>query len=224
MMANFCAMTTMSIRLTVARLLLLMCVGCVPQRLAAPPLLPIGDLLIRETFDSAGMLESFFTDVLNADTVGGVYRVTFTQPDHFTTLRDTHEQANSIIEMTTYVLDGSPTSYYGVGCRLDDQQRGYVFLLSVRGDFSIRRSDGSQLQPLVEWQSANTLVKVGVNARNVLKAACIGDHLSFYVNNEFVADVRDSLYQDGTGGVVIGVGEEGITDIAFDNLQVWASQ
>lgn len=221
-MANFSTMTTMSIRRIAARLLVMVvCVGCRPQPFTTPPLLSVGALTLSEPFDDGGTLPAIFTSVLSADTVGGVYRVTFTQPNTFTTLRTTQPETDNVIEVTSYLLDSSGTTYYGIGCRLDDAQHGYMFLVSDAGDFSIRRSAGNRLEPLVDWQAATDIVKAGANARNVLKAACVGDRLSFFVNNQFVAETHDRRYQDGTIGVVTGVGTSGALAITFDDLLVW---
>ena len=192
-----------------------------PSRPSASRAIPLGDLLYRETFDSDRVWETAFTDELTATIVGGVYRMTFSNPDHVTLLTDTRSQTDSIVEVTTYVLSDDANGYYGIGCRADDNKHGYLFLVSVGGDFAIRRSTNGGLDAMVKWQDGGDVIASGTNARNVLKAVCVGDYLAFYVNNQFLAEVTDDYFREGTTALAVGVGKRGTVDVTFDDVQVW---
>jgi hypothetical protein len=204
--------------------LLLFLTACLPARPTATEAIPLGDLRYRETFDGERVWETAYTDTLTATIVGGVYRMTFSNPDRVTALTDQRPQTDSIIEATAYVFSDDPTGYYGIGCRANDNQRGYLFLVSVGGDFTIRRSTNGGTEALVKWQDGGDVIATGANAQNILKAVCVGDRLAFYVNNRFLAEVRDTYFVDGATALAIGVAKRGTTDVTFDDVQVWGSQ
>lgn len=88
---------------------------------------------------------------------------------------------------------------------------GYVgIVLVTRGDQKIISSDSLQ---------TSDAVKQGA-ALNHIRADCIGDSLTLYVNGKKVASVTDKSLVKGDVGLIAGTYSEPGTDILFDNFVV----
>ena len=183
-----------------------------------------GDLLLDEAFDSArgwrtydgggelwlGVQDSAFRIDLRGK------RYAWTQHDQ--RLRDT------IIEVETRQLSEYAHNAYGVACRMamDNSGRGYFFLISGDGHASIRWSDGRSLRAIVAAFPSQH-IKQG-QARNRVRAVCVGDYLALWVNDEFVAEARDRRASSGAvglAGVMSYAGKR--LSAAYDNLRVWSA-
>ena len=57
-------------------------------------------------------------------------------------------------------------------------------------------------------------------ASNHIRADCVGDSLSLYVNGEKLASANDSEYSNGDVGLLAGAFDTTGTDIHFDNFSV----
>lgn len=201
----------------------LLCAACLPNGAHATHAIPVGELLTHDTFETLGTWDRFAEPTLTVDAADGTLRGLFSLADHVVTAADNRRQTDSVIEATTYLLSENSEAYYGIACRVDAQQHGYLFLVSADGDYSIRLSSGGGLDALVKWQSSQGVVRRGANARNVLKAVCDGSYLALYVNNTFLAETTDTRYQDGSTGIALGVGTSGVVDVAFDDIRVWSA-
>jgi hypothetical protein len=95
---------------------------------------------------------------------------------------------------------------------------GYLFLIQGGGQFSIMRSRGRNLTPLVNWTSSD-VIKQGA-ATNHLRAICAGTYLAFYINDTFVGDATDDSYNSGQVGLAASSANRAGTRISFDNLSV----
>jgi len=95
---------------------------------------------------------------------------------------------------------------------------GYLFLVQGNGSFSIQRSEGRVLTPLVDWRQSDKINRGTVP--NELRAVCVGDYLAFYINGEFVGDAIDDTFTEGQVGLMGATVSTTQVEIAFDNLVV----
>ncbi len=130
--------------------------------------------------------------------------------------RYTDASVDALIQQTR----GKQGTTYGLMCRADENGDGYYFVVSTAGQFAILKGDLNQQVdpiPLVGWQTSPA-IRHGF-APNQLQAICLNDYLSFSVNGEFLADVRDKTFSAGQIGVVLAaVGETAW--VSFDNIIV----
>lgn len=116
-------------------------------------------------------------------------------------------------------------SFGGLLCRTDlgTQSRGYYFLISADGAFSIRRGTQTGLEALVPWQNHRAIYTDG--RRNRLRAVCVGDTLSFYVNDTYLDGATDDRFSSGSVGFTLGLPGDAPTavtaSVEFDNLAGW---
>lgn len=108
------------------------------------------------------------------------------------------------IKATLQQTRGSQGNGFGVMCRADEDGNGYYFVVSSAGQFAILKAVPDTPDPiqLVKWQYSGAVKKDdGVNA---IEAICLEDYLSFTVNGVFIAEARDSTFQSGHTGAVLG--------------------
>ena len=66
----------------------------------------------------------------------------------------------------------------------------------------------------------NELRKISIKVLNHIRADCIGNELTLYVNGQQVATATDSEFTGGDIGVIAGTFSTPGTDIHFDNFVV----
>ena len=184
----------------------------------------VGELLYQTDFSSADTWDEYQAEGVFMGVENVHYRAILSIPNRYIWATN-HENYNNII-IETEVGTRSNTEdkgYYGVICRADSStSRGYHFLVSVDGSYSIRRSDGVSTIPIIKWQDSSAIYTDF--RRNRIRALCIDDYLALYINGQFVADARNNLYTSGSVGIVVGIADEGEVDVTFDSLRVLAGQ
>ena len=131
---------------------------------------------------------------------------------------------DSVIEVVTQQASTYADNAYGVMCRADPAEDGdgYYFLISGDGHYTIRRGAHGSAEALIQWTPTSAIARG--QSRNRVRAVCVGDYLALYVNDRFVADVRDLLYSSGAVGLVAGVPRGGNVEVTFDDLFVFEAQ
>ena len=183
-----------------------------------------GDLLLDERFDSARGWRTYDGGAdlwLGID--DGSYRIDLRGKRYAWTQHD-ESHGDAVIEVETRQLSDYSHNAYGVACRLamDNSGRGYFFLISGDGHASIRWSDGRSLRAIVAAFPSQH-VKQG-QARNRIRAVCVGDYLALWVNGEFVAEARDRRASSGAvglAGVMSYAGER--LSVVHDDLRVFSA-
>jgi hypothetical protein len=205
----------------------LLLAGCIAR---LPPPNPtrtitIGPSLLDETFETRGDWDAYHKVGLFADVVEGSYRLETTLAQYAHILRPA-QWGDVVVEAEFYLRSPTDDALYGVMCRADSDGKGYYFLISGDGAFSIRRGDENVLKPLVQWQ--NTSAFRPDTPRQRLRAICSGEYLALYLNDEFVGETTDDLYGHGAVGLAAAVpprapaGTQVQLDI--DAVRVWEAK
>jgi len=154
------------------------------------------------------------------DYVDGVYRI-------FVNTNNTDVWANPGLDFTDTVLEvnavkmgGPDDNDFGIICRYQDLLNFYFFMISSDGYYGIAKVvDGEQTLVGMENMDFSETINQG-NAKNQLRADCIGQKLAFYVNGQKLIEVVDSQYSSGDVGLIAGTFDEPGTDIHFDDFVV----
>lgn len=176
-----------------------------------------------DAFDSNSAWDTYTSEGLFFDVAEGMMRALLTQRGLYvwSLNRQTHE--NATIEITTLDVASADEAFMGVMCRASAQNdgRGYHFLISGDGAFSIRYGTASGTEALVRWQNHGAIQQ----GSNRLRVTCEGADLRFYANDRLLAAVRDERYNRGRVGLVVGLPASAPAaaraDVAFDDLRVW---
>jgi myo-inositol-hexaphosphate 3-phosphohydrolase len=121
------------------------------------------------------------------------------------------------VDATQVLGPANNDNYYGVGCRLQSEGEGYLFIVSGQGYYAIYREEGEAGgEFLVDWTESD-VIRQG-DAANHLRAICDGTRLAFVVNGELLAEVEDATYATGDVFLVASTLEDGATEVHFDDL------
>lgn len=127
------------------------------------------------------------------------------------------------IEVQATKIGGPGNNNFGIICRLQDNKNFYYFTISSDGYAAIFKvSEGGYeviSSDTKKWYPVSS-VHQG-DATNNIRADCIGDSLTLYVNGVKSVTGADSTFTNGTVGLEAGTGDVGGTDIMFDNFSVF---
>jgi hypothetical protein len=185
---------------------------------AAPPAGP-GDILYQDDFDNN---TTGWDRVSNANGImdydGGGYRILIQQPSF--NLWSTPERNFSDVRIETDVtkLNGPDENRAGLMCRYQNGDY-YFFIISSDGFYGIGKFIGGNTL-LLGQSEMQTSEFIQVNGINHLRADCIGNTLSFYVNFNEVAVVQDTDFASGDVGLLAGAFSQPGVDVLFDHFVV----
>jgi hypothetical protein len=205
----------------------IVCAGCLPQ-IPLPPAsrtVTTGEQLLDESFDTPRAWDTYNLQGALLGVTNGAYRIQAGISQYVFGLYHASYD-NVVIEAEAYLKSDYRKGIFGVMCRASSAGKGYYFVISADGNFSIRRGAGNAVDPLVQWQATTALnTQTG---RNLLRVVCVGDYLALYINGQFVADTTDRYYRRGSIGLTaalpIRAKANDVIEVVFDNVRVWAAQ
>lgn len=156
-----------------------------------------------------------FTDYVN-----GAYHIKVETDSYFWWGSPYQYFGDVIVEVNAAVVAGEDDNMYGIICKHEDNDNWYALVISGDGYAAIRkRYQGSEeLNYITEFEPA-PMVNTG-RAANKLRAECVGDRLSLYVNGELAIETYDSDISAGDVGLVAGTFDQSLTEVSFDNFLV----
>lgn len=184
----------------------------------------IGDVLLEEGFDRGIGWDSGTRDEVSIGVMGSAYRIR-THVNSYVRGFNSTRYEDVVIDVDASQFSAHEPNAFGVICRgalSDETANGYYFLIGGDGSYSIRKGQFGEINALVTWARSDA-VREGA-ALNRIRAVCIHDYLALYVNDQFVADVRDSTFHSGYIGFAAAASAGSTLDVAFDNLVIRAGQ
>lgn len=187
---------------------------------AAQPSPPSGSVLYQDDFsrNSSGW-DRMLTDEGVMDYDAGGYRILVNslQTNFWTTPRQNFTDVR--IEVDNGKLAGPDENRIGLVCRFNGSDY-YFFIISSDGFYGMGIFSGGKATLLgqSEMQSSGKIFK-GL-AVNHLRADCVGNTLTFYVNGFQIAQAQDATLASGDIGILAGTFADPGVDIVFDNFVV----
>jgi hypothetical protein len=127
------------------------------------------------------------------------------------------------VEVDVTQKDGPDDNDMGVICRYSDANdtyNFYYFLISSDGYAGIAKMVDGASSILSDDGKLTGSDAIKLKASNHIRADCIGDKLTLYVNGQQVASVSDSSFTSGDVGLIAGTFKTPGTDVLFDNFIV----
>lgn len=155
-----------------------------------------------------------------SDYESGVYQFVVTRPNWYYWARPRLSFDDLRLEVNATKVSEADLSAYGLICRYQDPANFYFFTITSDGFYGVSKfRAGGEL--LVEMQSmrASPAIRQGA-ASNHLRADCVGESLSFYVNGQLLASVQDADFARGDVGLIVNTLSGPAGEIHFDNLSV----
>ncbi len=130
------------------------------------------------------------------------------------------------VEVTAASAAGPIENSFGVACRVKDEMNYYRLVIGADGFFGIAKVKAGENTWLAFHESLSSLINVrkspaDVGKSNTLRADCIGDKLSLFVNGRKLDEVRDSEFTTGDVGLRIGT-EKAAAEVSFKDFVVHA--
>jgi hypothetical protein len=124
------------------------------------------------------------------------------------------------IEVDATKIEGPDNNDFGIVCRARDQHNYYFLVISSDGYYGIGKVvEGEQQLIGMNDMPPNEYILQGQQT-NHLRADCVGNNLSLYVNGFHLVTVQDTEFASGDSGLVAGTFEQPGTRIHFDNFSV----
>lgn len=129
------------------------------------------------------------------------------------------EDATVAVEATK--LAGPEDNDFGVICRFQNASNYYALLISSDGYGGIVKVKDGLYSILnnPDGLEYGSMIRTGADT-NLIRADCIDDHLTLYVNHERFLDARDADFSYGDVGLIAGSFSQAGVDILFDNFFV----
>ncbi|HJR80904.1 MAG TPA: hypothetical protein VJ821_12585 [Anaerolineales bacterium] len=178
-----------------------------------------GDVLYQEQFESN---TTGWARIANDNGImdydSGGYRILVRQPKLNIWSTSERDFGDVRVEADVIKLNGPDENRMGLICRYQGGDY-YFFMISNDGYYVIGKFIGG-LTLLLGQSEMQASDAIQTGAMNHLRADCIGDKLTFYINFTEVATATDSDFPTGDVGVVAGAFSEPGVDVLFDNFVV----
>jgi hypothetical protein len=178
-----------------------------------------GDVLYQEQFENntTGWARiSNDNGIMDYD--GGGYRILVRQPKLNIWSTSEKDFSDVRVEADVIKLNGPDENRMGLICRYQGGDY-YFFIISNDGYYVIGKFIGG-LTLLLGQSEMQASDAIQTGTMNHLRADCIGDTLTFYINFTEVASATDTDFSSGDVGLVAGAFAEPGVDVLFDNFVV----
>jgi len=179
------------------------------------------DVLFQDDFsDPSSGWDQVNEDDGSTDYVNGVYRIYVDEANYDIWANPGLNFTDTVIEVEATKIGGPEDNDFGVICRYQDLDSFYFFIISSDGFYGVAKViNGEQELIGMENMEESDVINQG-SASNIIRADCVGNQLSLYINGEKVADASDSQYPSGDVGLIAGTFDISGTDVHFDNFVV----
>jgi hypothetical protein len=194
-------------------------VSCAPAPTPATPPPPSGSVLFEDEFDvNTTGWDRFANEGGIMDYFEGGYRILVQRPGLNFWSTPEKDYGDVRIEVDTLKLAGPDENRMGLMCRYQSGNY-YFFIISNDGYYAIGKFIDGQTALLGQSEmQPNALIQP--NMINHLRADCIDNTLTFYVNFTEIASVQDDDLASGDIGVLAGSFSQPGVDVSFDHFVV----
>ena len=181
-----------------------------------------GQTLFRDEFtDPSSGWNRISADTGETDYADGAYRIYVDQPNMDIWAKPDLSFSDVRIEVDAFKVGGDRDNRFGVICRAKERDHFYTFIISSDGYFGIGKIKGEDYQLIgMDALQYSDMIEQG-SALNHLRADCVGNTLTFYINGIRIAQAQDSEFISGDVGLIAGTYNSTGTDIRFDNFIVY---
>ena len=149
----------------------------------------------------------------------GVYRIIVNEAFTDIWSMPSLDQNDVRVEVVAIKVGGERNNRFGIVCRANGDDF-YTFMISSDGYYGIGKVQGLEHTLIgMPAMQPSEAIHPGT-ALNQIRADCIGETLTLYVNGQMVAQVQDAALSSGEIGLIAGTYDTPGTDILFDNFVV----
>lgn len=181
---------------------------------------PSGSVLFQDDFaQPVSGWDRFTTAEGTMDYDAGGYRLLVNAPETNFWSTPHKNFADVRMEVDSGKLGGPDENRIGLICRYTGSDY-YFFMITSDGFYGVGIFSGGKAQLLGQSEmKADANIRTGL-AVNHIRADCLGDTLSFYINGFPVATAQDTTLKSGDVGLLAGTFSQPGVDVVFDNFVV----
>jgi len=129
-------------------------------------------------------------------------------------------QEDMIVEVDAQVSGDAPhgSDGWGVACRFQDNENFYLLAIGSAGSSYISKLENGKWQ-LLDRDSKDVAIRGG-KEKNHLRADCLGNKLTLFVNGHKVVEAEDSTFDSGVVGLYVEDHGDHKFEVLFDNFLV----
>jgi hypothetical protein len=154
------------------------------------------------------------------DYIGGAYRIYVNAENTDIWSNPGLDFTDTQIEVEATKVGGDNNNDFGIICRYQDVNNFYFFIISSDGYYGIGKVVNGEQQLVGDDSMPPSEVINQGDDTNLIRADCVGDQLSLYVNGVKLADYKDTDFISGDVGLMAGSFTIPGTDIHFKNFKV----
>ncbi|HJR80779.1 MAG TPA: protein kinase [Anaerolineales bacterium] len=130
------------------------------------------------------------------------------------------QDTNASISVDARPLTEDRNGYYGLLCRIQDDQNFYYFVIQPNGDYTIGKYKNAEFQSLFPegWRRSDAIQQGTQTDR--LKADCVGKTLRLYVNDVLLGEATDTDFTSGFSGMLVAALDTPGFEVTFDNFMI----
>jgi len=200
-------------------LFLLLLSACAPSATPVVPVASPGAVLYQEEFeDNTSGWDRVSNENGIMDYDGGGYRMLIRQPSFNFWSTPEMDVRDVRLEVDVSKLNGPDENRAGLMFRYQNGNY-YFFVISSDGYYAMGKFiNGSTV--LLGQSAMQVTTDIESGAVNHLRADCIGDSFTFYINFNLIAGAMDSELPTGDVGLIAGSFLEPGVDVLFDHFVV----
>jgi uncharacterized repeat protein (TIGR02543 family) len=126
---------------------------------------------------------------------------------------------DTILEIETWLVDGTDDNWHTVFCRWNGEDDCYGFGISADGYYEIGKFVDAEMTSLV-GPAYSSYIHKGQDMANLIHIECIGSTLTLSVNGYVMATVTDGTFSSGDIALAATALAGTFTEVAFDNIVV----
>ena len=160
------------------------------------------------------------TDTGETEYDDGVYRIYVNEPNTDIWSHPGKSYDDAVIEVDAFKVGGERDNRFGLICRAKGTDSFYTFIISSDGYYGIGKVKQEKYELIDTDALLPSEVIIKGSAINRIRAECVGERLTLYVNGIKIAEYFDSEFTSGDVGLIAGTYNEPGTDIRFDDFLV----
>lgn len=191
--------------------------SCAPVTTQTAPPAPSGTVLFEDEFElNTTGWDRVSNDVGIMDYDSGGYRMLIRQPSFNFWSTPEKSFGDVRLEVDVAKLNGPDENRAGLMCRYQNGNY-YFFVISNDGYYAMGKFFNGQ-SVLLGQSMMQLSPAIQTGAVNHLRADCIGDSLTFYINDNLIAGAQDADLANGDVGLIAGSFSEPGVDVLFDHF------
>jgi uncharacterized repeat protein (TIGR02543 family) len=150
---------------------------------------------------------------------GCLYVKDYTTPEGSTYCECQRYFTDFVLEVETWLADGTDDNWHTVFCRWNGEDDCYGFGISADGYYEIGKFVDAEMTSLV-GPAYSSYIHKGQDMVNLIRIECIGSTLTLSVNGHVMATVTDATFSGGDIALAATALAGTFTEVAFDNIIV----